>query len=74
MVDQSLQLLDRHNIDCGSGRALQQWALGGCSGNNRQFQYRRAFPPRAPPRTRLPRPPEPFRVAAVAYGIRGREP
>ena len=42
VVNAGLEYLDRHNIDCGSGRALQKWHLGGygCSGSDMQIYYR----------------------------------
>ena len=41
-VNAGLEHLDRHNVDCGSGRALQKWHLGdyGCSGSDKQIYYR----------------------------------
>ena len=51
MDDQGLAYLDRHTIDCGPGRALQQWQTqrGSCSSNNHQFRFRCAELARPPP-------------------------
>ena len=42
MAGEGIVYLDRHTIDCGSGRALQKWHLAGygCGGDDRQIYYR----------------------------------
>ena len=46
-----LAYLDRHPVDCGSGRALQQWQVqyGDCTGADFQVAYRCAELGEAPP-------------------------
>ena len=44
MGDEGLQYLDRHNLDCGSGRALQGFTVtqeNGCHYPNYRFKYKR---------------------------------
>ena len=42
VANAGLEFLDRHTVDCGSGRALQKWHLAeyGCGGSDRQIYYR----------------------------------
>ena len=35
----TIEFLDRHVIDCGSGQAIQKWHMVDCDGINSRFTY-----------------------------------